>query len=89
MISIKILIRELLADGININVTAVFSIGQINDMGNFRSRMAKIQELEYLSVDAIKHGDYDKYGQLLEHYRTQPRPDICLVGHQHTVFLNT
>ena len=30
--STKILIRELLADGININVTAVFSIGQINEI---------------------------------------------------------
>jgi transaldolase len=30
--STKILIKELLADGININVTAVFSIGQINEI---------------------------------------------------------
>ena len=46
---------------------------QKNDMGNFQSRMAKIQELGYLSVDAIKHGDYDKYGQLLDHHWQEKR----------------
>jgi len=63
---------------------------QKEDIFNFERRMLKIQEISHMSLDAIKRGDYDMYGELLnQHWQEKRLLNSTMTNHEIDSVYNT